>query len=68
MVRKGLHMHGDIELTRHRTYEYYDDVLGAKIKSLVYACLLTMALPSASPTVLTISPSSLFYSDLALVQ
>jgi hypothetical protein len=47
MVRKGLHMHGDIELTRHRTSEYYDDVLGAKIKSLVYACHLTMAFPSA---------------------
>jgi hypothetical protein len=57
-----------MELTPRRTSEYYDDVLGAKIKSLVYACLLTMALPSASPTVLTISPSSLFYSDLALVQ
>jgi hypothetical protein len=64
MVREGLYTCRNIELTCRRTSEYYDDVLGAKIKSLVYACRFAMPVPSLHLTVLIV----LFYSNLALAR
>jgi hypothetical protein len=44
MVREATRACSSAVLTRHRTSEYYDDVLGAKIKSLVHASFHTMVL------------------------
>ncbi len=45
MVHQGLRTYMSVVLTRHRTSQHYDEVLGAKIKSLVYARHFTMAMP-----------------------
>ena len=44
MVHEGPHACRIIELTWRRTSDYYDDVLGTKIKSLVYACYSGMGI------------------------
>ena len=45
MVHQGLRTYTSVVLTRYRTSQHYDEVLGAKIKSLVYARHFTMAMP-----------------------
>jgi hypothetical protein len=64
MVHDGICTCRNLELTCRRTSEYYDDVLGAKIKSLVYACHLAMPIPSLYLAVLIVP----FYSHLVLAR